>query len=993
MPARHRSLLPYLVRGVLALLAVLSLATAASAAAASLEIAVVDQATGAPVAGAAVEVANADIGLRLAGRTNGQGKLRFEALSTAGGYLVSVAESERYYGIASDRIVLRSNVDKSVTLALAARSAEKAEISVTATRGVAAIDTVDAEVSSSLRQQEIEDLPVEGRDITRALYRLPNVTQATGFFPEAPNVSINGANSLYANYMIDGLDNNENFLGGEKFAAPVGLTREVTVLTNNYSTEFGRTGNGIINLTTRSGGNTLAGEAYVVNRPGPSLDASTPFAQRDLSGNQVKAGFQRDQGGFDLGGPLAKDRTFYFLDAEYTKDDKDNLLSVPQLGINRTVPGTNTFGLYSGKLDQRWTDAIQSTLRADVGRVGLERQGGGLDGGVTFPSAGNTQDRNSVLVASNNSFVGQDLVAETNVQYSSFRWNYARPANPSSPQTTVLDPSGETIAVLGNPGFVFDDLERTLQLQQKGIFTAGDHTVKAGLEVVSSNFALKGGGNPAGNYLVMLTQAQEDALKAKNPGAGLNVGDIPRDVQVLDYNVELRPASFGKTQGIYSGYAEDLYSLNPRLNVTFGLRYDYDTLSQGGARHGDTNNLAPRLAFNYQLTDRSSLRGGYGWFYDKIVYSVYSDALQQSTISDGFRRQIQELVAKGLLPSSTDLSRVFFDGNFGADFTSGVTYLNGPHPDPAQRQAAIAGTLRILNPDGYANPLTRQATLGYQLQLSRGLLFYADAVIDRSYDLFRLRDLNAPSAYTVDAAHPQARTPAEADATRPVAPVPGGAKSIVITEDKGQSRYEALSLNLVKDRGGELFAYRISYTLSSLRNNTEDINFSAADANDFNREWGPSINDRTHVINAILFLRPGADVTLSLAALVQSGQPVNRIPDARIYGTTDLNGDGASYGDAYDGNRDRSPGQTRNSDRLPWSKEIDLGVLYRPPFLGHRVELRADVFNLLNAVNLSGYSNNATQSNQIQVGPRAFGIEKKNAGPPRQYQFGVRYIF
>jgi hypothetical protein len=126
---------------------------------------------------------------------------------------------------------------------------------------------------------------------------------------------------------------------------------------------------------------------------------------------------------------------------------------------------------------------------------------------------------------------------------------------------------------------------------------------------------------------------------------------------------------------------------------------------------------------------------------------------------------------------------------------------------------------------------------------------------------------------------------------------------------------------------------------------------------------------------------------------VQSGQPVNRIPDARIYGTTDLNGDGASYGDAYDGNRDRSPGQTRNSDRLPWSKEIDLGVLYRPAFLGHRVELRADVFNLLNAVNLSGYSNNATQSNQIQVGPRASGIEKKNAGPPRQYQLEVRYIF
>src|SRR5262249_23347166 len=149
-------------------------------------------------------------------KTNAQGKLRFPALSTAGGYVVSVAEGERHYGLASDPIVLRSNVDESVTLALAPRAAETAEISVTATRGAATNDNVTAEWTSSLRQREVEDLPVEGRDVTRALYRLPNVTQATGFFPEAPNVSINGANSLYANYMIDGLDNNENFLGGEK---------------------------------------------------------------------------------------------------------------------------------------------------------------------------------------------------------------------------------------------------------------------------------------------------------------------------------------------------------------------------------------------------------------------------------------------------------------------------------------------------------------------------------------------------------------------------------------------------------------------------------------------------------------------------------------------------------------------------------------------------------------------------------------------------------
>jgi hypothetical protein len=162
---------------------------------------------------------------------------------------------------------------------------------------------------------------------------------------------------------------------------------------------------------------------------------------------------------------------------------------------------------------------------------------------------------------------------------------------------------------------------------------------------------------------------------------------------------------------------------------------------------------------------------------------------------------------------------------------------------------------------------------------------------------------------------------------------------------------------------------------------------------DFGKEWGPSINDRTHVISGIVYYYPTSSLSVSLAALVQSGQPINRIPDATIFGTTDLNGDGRSFGDAYVGNSDRSPGESRNSDRLPWSELFDIGIQYNLAFNTQRIELRADIFNLFNTANLSGYTNNATQSNQIQVGPAGSGIVKRNAGPPRQFQFGLRYTF
>lgn len=965
---------------------------------ASLEVGLRNASNQLPVAGAEVRLDNAAIGFTASGVTNAQGKVRFPSLSTAGEYELTVAQSADFEAAKAGGISLRTNFDRSVTLALAPRQRFTESIDVKGSEtNLATLNTVNGEVSSTLQAPDLAILPIEGRDITRVLYRLPNVTQATGFFPEAPNVSINGANSLYANYLLDGLENNENFLGGEKFAVPTGFTQDITVLTATYSAEFGRTGNGIINVTTRSGGNGLKGDAFYLTRPGASVDASSPFAGRDLSGNAVKDGFERKQGGGSLGGALQRDRTFFFLDAETTRDDKDNLLRVPELGIVETVPGNNKFTYLSGKLDRRWSDSLLSVLRVNAGNVSVEQQGGGLEGGVTFPSAGYIQDRDSRLYVLKNSYVRQDFVAETNLQYGSFRWNYARPENGASPQVAVEGPDGQTVAVLGHPGFVFDDLEKTWQGQQKASFLRDNHTVKIGAEIVSSDFALAGGGNVNGNYLVQLTAAQEAALRARNLGANLKPGDLPGDVTVLDYNVELRPETFGVRQTIYSGYAEDLWSVSSRFNVSAGLRYDYDTLSKGGSDQGDRNNFAPRLAANYQLDDKSTLRAGFGVFYDKIVYSVYSDALQQGSTSAGFASQLQELIALGILPRDTNLARVTFPGNISANLP-GVPYLGGPGSAAfqGQRETVVSNELRLLNPDGYQNPVTDQYTLGYQRQLASDKLFYVDLIHTQSRNLFRLRNLNAPAPYPItDPNHVVVRTPAEADATRPVALVPGGARNIVVTETAGEARYTAANITLVKDRFGGKYAYRLSYTWSRLRNNTDDINFRAEDANDFGAEWGPSLNDRTHVITGFLQLFPWERLSLSLAGLLQSGQPINRIPDARLYGTTDLNGDGRSFGDAYDGNSDRYPGASRNGDRLPWSYVFDLGAQYRVPLGGRsrELELRVDVFNLFNRTNLSGYSNNATQSNQIQIGPPGGPIVEKNSGPPRQFQFGVRYAF
>ncbi len=942
--------------------------------------------------------------IRIQTQSNEDGVAIFVNLPAIDGYQITFEGTNLYSKQIISNIDIRSNQSSTLTLLL---SKEKilAEIEIIGNNGVL-INKNNAEVSFELKAAEIQEIPVEGRDLTRILYRLPNVNQATGFYAEAPNVSINGANGLYASYLIDGMDNNERFLGGQKFAMPTGFAKDITVLTSNFSAEYGLTGSGIIDITPRSGSNETKGEAFFITRPGPTIDGATPFLLRDLSGNQVKDGFARYQAGFGIGGALKKDKTFYYLNFEHTTDVKDNLLKSVDLGVNETVRGTNKFNYLSLKLDQVWKQNFSTSLRANVGIVGIERQGGGLEGGIGFPSSANTQDRNSTIVALKNNYNFGKISAETNLQYARFRWDYANPLNAEVPQVAIQNPDGQLIAVLGHPGYNFNSLENTIQLQQKFKYYLRNHTIKAGLNIISANHELLGGGNPNGNYTVKLNDSQLLAIKSKNLGSKLNINDIPNNVQVIDYNVELRPAQFGAVQNIYSVYVEDLWALTPKLNLTYGLRYDYDNLSKGGSNTGDNNNIAPRINANYNLTTHSSIRGGFGIAYDKVSYAIYSDALQQNTTSSDYKLQLNKLKSLGILPANTNIDAITYDGNLSGS-ASNVKYLDGPNGSTLQNQRAgvFSNERRILNPNGYKNPVSEQISIGYQVQSDNNLLFFVDLVYNKGKNLFRLRNLNAAANYIIDPKNVVIRTPAQADASRPI-PITNGsalidgnvvkgvARNIVMSESEGTSEYYAMSLNYQKLRGDDKYAFRINYTLSSLKNNTEDINFRAMDANNYDVEWGPSINDRTHNVNGILNYYPfKGNTTITLAGILQSGQPVNRIPLG--FGTTDLNGDGSGFGENYNGNSDRFPGESRNNGRLPWSTVFDLGVQHQIPFGNKwKLELRADIFNIFNAVNWSGYSNNATQSNQIQGGSTESGLfVQKNAGPPRQFQFSTRLLF
>lgn len=988
----------------------------ASAQQAGIQIAVVAD-DGRALPDVEVLVENPGIGFRRIVRSDAQGLARVEGLTTAGEYRVSAQASDRFEPGEPARLSLRANFSSSVTLRLVPAGTA---IVVTGRRGITALNSVNAEVSASLGREELVALPIEGRDVLGALIRLPGVVPSTGFFPEAPSISINGSNGLDTHYLIDGLDNNENFLGGIKFPVPLGFTREVTVLANSYSAAYGRTANGIVNYTTPSGTNDYHGEVYALVRPGRPFDARSPFPRRDLSGNPVGESFERYQAGASLGGPIVRDRTFFYANFEYTRDRNVQIVDAPALGTVANVTGNNQFYLGSLRLDHRLTADWTLGLRANVGRVTIDRPGGGLGGGnVTFPSAGSDQDRFSTLVAATASYSGDVWSYDGALQFSRFRWNYGKPKGPAGPQVTIRDPSGLTVGVVGHPGFVFDDVEESWQTTHRVQRRLGNHRLRFGADLIHSDFSLLGGGNPDGNYIVDLTASQLSQLAAGGPGLALSADDVlALDPAVANYSVELRPQSFGTGQTQIAFYVEDEWQLSPRLTATFGVRWDYDSLTAKGGGGGDYDNVAPRLALNYRPDARSTLRFGAGIFTGKLSYAVISDALQRNTTSAGFLTQLGSLQAQGIIPAGTDVSALTFAGNLGVSPPC-ATVSTCPTPAEVQalRETATLGEARILGPTGYRSPWSLQLSGGYQYQANDTLTLSADLVYSRTHNLVRLRDLNAPAPFTPNLANltdaniallraqPDnaarfalaealglVRSQAAADATRPVALVAGGARQITVSETAGESEYRALILQLAKARGSDAYAFRLSYTLSKLSNDTDDINFRASNSNDFSAEWGPSANDRRHVISAVGYLYPLKGLTLSVAGLFQSGQPVNLVPDARIFGTQDLNGDGASFGENFVGNSDRYPGAARNSARLPWSATVDVGLRYAIPAFDGRIELSADVFNLFNANNESGFANAATTSNQVQFGGGAPFVQR-NAAPPRQFQFGAAWKF
>ncbi|HYR83923.1 MAG TPA: TonB-dependent receptor [Terriglobia bacterium] len=269
--------------------------------------------TGAVIAGAMIQVQNAETGLSQTAQSDEEGRYLIRNLPP-GAYDVTVTQ-----------LGFQTQVQRRIALTVASEVTVNAELAVgnvaervEVTAAPAAIETTNATISGLVTQDQMRDLPLNGRSLDQLVLLNPGVfvsryTQNVSTLGRGMRISVNGGRQDANVYLIDGAVTNDHAANGPNSAGGAALgvegILEYRVLTHNFSAEYGRNSGGVVSMVTRSGTNAFHGSAYEFLR-NKVFDARNFYNQDELPP------FQRNQFGAAFGGPIKKDRMFFFVNYE-----------------------------------------------------------------------------------------------------------------------------------------------------------------------------------------------------------------------------------------------------------------------------------------------------------------------------------------------------------------------------------------------------------------------------------------------------------------------------------------------------------------------------------------------------------------------------------------------------------------------------------------------------------------------------------------------------
>ncbi len=295
--------------------------------------------SGAAVKGAKVTVTNAATGATRTADSDDSGRYNLVGLPP-GQYKMSVDGGANFTVYENPSLTLTVGENASFDPQLVLKGQQQ---SIVVTSETSPIETTKTEVSDTITQRRIDNLPINGRNyINFTLTNSKTTRDVSPTIGPAPNSGLNvgGARARSNLVSVDGADAGDNSINGIRSTISQEGVQEFQLILSNYNAEYGRATGGVINIVTKGGGNEFHGNAFGFFR-NKSFQARNPFSgEVDANGvlQPTKQGYTRTQSGLTFGGPLKKDKTFYFFSYEYTQREETGFSSI----------GTDNFGLTKG---------------------------------------------------------------------------------------------------------------------------------------------------------------------------------------------------------------------------------------------------------------------------------------------------------------------------------------------------------------------------------------------------------------------------------------------------------------------------------------------------------------------------------------------------------------------------------------------------------------------------------------------------------------------
>jgi hypothetical protein len=592
--------------------------------------------TGAVVTGASVTAVNTETGLLRSAKTDTSGVFEIRQLPV-GNYKISVEASSFQPQSRSVQLEIGQAADVDFSLVPGARSEE-----ITVTAESPLVETTSTSVDSVIGERQIEKLPVNGRQFIDFALLAPGViigdttSGSTDVIIEpVTKLSFAGQNIHYNFIAIDGADNISTASGVQKTTPSEEAVREFRVINNTYSVEAGRAVGGIVNIVTKSGTNDVHGSVYEYFR-NDAMDATSILAAPGL--NKL----HQNQFGFTLGGPIQKDRTFYFGNYEGQRRSENpfynsvilaNLASINQFKANFGLAPENLgvtrnsdYDNFLLKLDHSFSQHQYAFLRYFF-NDGRFTNVSPLNDGFDLPSGFKDNFlRDQSLVGSLNSTFSDHLSNELRGQYAHRTFNF--PTDTTQPHLEVLNTF--TMGVnRGNPDFY---QEGRSEFGDNVVWQKGHHAIGFGgdfnyvnttesfplfypfeadfgcLFAIQCPFSLQAGAPEV--LFFERFQAPTFTEPSFNPAvfSGQRIpGAISNEAK----------GTIGHT---YTGlYLQDSWRASNSLSLNYGLRYQFETFPSR-ILNDPVTEFDPRAGFAYNFGTRYNIviRGGAGLFHGMI---------------------------------------------------------------------------------------------------------------------------------------------------------------------------------------------------------------------------------------------------------------------------------------------------------------------------------------------------------------------------------------